>query len=187
MSRVSVEHLDGACTAGWSAVLDQPIFADQQPRRLELICWACQRVVTLSAWTAAADDPVAYDYDTAGDIPAEHRPALAMSTSGTGMFPASVPPDRVAGFLVNIEAWRGQRHEDAYRWLVTDRAGNGLGLVERSWTARGTVRFGWGTWGDAAGHGEGFRSRGAAVRALIRAVTPARSFRREPDHQDGAR
>jgi hypothetical protein len=187
MSRVSIEHLDSACTAGWSALIDQPIFADQRPRRLELICWSCRRVVELSAWTAASDDPGGYGYQTAGDIPAEHRPALAVSTSGTGRFPASVPPERVAGALVHIEAWLGQRREDAYQWLVTDRAGNVLGLVERSWTARGALRFRWGTWEDAAGHGEGFHSRDAAVRALLRAVPAARSTRREPDHQDGTR
>lgn len=164
-----VPHRVPTCSAGFSAVLASRYdgtWGDDRPSELELRCWTCGTVVRVRGFTYATDDP---PDDT--PAPAEHRPWLSLSGwRTTDDYPASVPPERVGRVVVHAEQWLSRR--DPFAWLVADRDGNVLGSVNRYMSHGRTMddRYRWGSLADAAGHGEGFKTRDAAVRAVARAT-----------------
>jgi len=180
---IRVEHGFGCTAPGWTAVLDAPDLAEpDQARAVVLLCWACGRMVTLTATTPAAeswsnryvDDP--FTRLTRPWVPAEHAPRLVRTRATVGRLPASIPPARFAGVWLHVERLldlAGVR--DVLEWLVADDDGNVLGEVWSYLGPRGGRLFRWAapSIGEAAaGGGEGLGKRGAAVRRLLAAVYP---------------
>jgi hypothetical protein len=168
-----LQHRDPACTAGFSAVIEEvPDWLEdvRRPTHLELRCWACSTVWKVNAYTPATDDPETEDYRP----PREHTPSLSHWSSDLRL-PASLISEKHGPVMLHPESvlrgWGG----DPYEWLVTDLDGNVLGTVARYHTRRDAIRYRCGLLQQGT-LSEGFKTPGAAARSLGEAAGVSRTL-----------